>query len=42
VEEPPDFVQCEGVQILENRGVAVKRVIGLEEDCLRAARRGRD
>jgi pyrimidine deaminase RibD-like protein len=41
VEEPPDFVQCEGVRILEEGGVEVGRVIGLEQDCLRAARRGR-
>jgi len=41
VEEPPDFVQCEGVRILETGGVEVRRVVGLEEDCLRLARRGR-
>ncbi|WVQ83905.1 hypothetical protein IAT38_006049 [Cryptococcus sp. DSM 104549] len=42
VEEPPDFVQCEGVQILQDGGVDVVRVIGREEECLKAARRGRD
>jgi pyrimidine deaminase RibD-like protein len=42
VEEPPDFVQCQGVNILLEGGVKVGRVAGLEEDCLKAARRGRD
>ncbi|ORY35348.1 hypothetical protein BCR39DRAFT_2214 [Naematelia encephala] len=42
VEEPPDFVQCEGVRILEEGGVEVKRLKGLEESCLKAARRGRN
>ncbi|WVQ76636.1 hypothetical protein IAR50_006309 [Cryptococcus sp. DSM 104548] len=42
VEEPPDYVQCEGVRILQQGGVEVIRVIGLEEQCLEAARRGRD
>lgn len=41
VEEPPDFVQCEGVRILEQGGVEVHRVVGLEDECLRLARRGR-
>lgn len=41
VEEPPDFVECEGVRILEEGGVQVLRVVGLEEECLAAARRGR-
>ncbi|TXT10755.1 hypothetical protein VHUM_02260 [Vanrija humicola] len=41
VEEPPDFVQCEGVNILEQGGVQVRRVVGLEEECLELARRGR-
>ncbi|OCF57464.1 hypothetical protein L486_04922 [Kwoniella mangroviensis CBS 10435] len=41
VEEPPDFVQCEGVRILEDGGVKVIRTSGLEEACLKAARRGR-
>lgn len=42
VEEPPDFVQCDGVNILLQGNVEVGRVMGLEEDCLKAARRGRD
>jgi pyrimidine deaminase RibD-like protein len=42
VEEPPDFVQCHGVNILLEGGVQVGRFAGLEEDCLKAARRGRD
>ncbi|WWC93575.1 hypothetical protein V866_000410 [Kwoniella sp. B9012] len=42
VEEPPDFVQCEGVRILEDGGVKVIRTSGLEEACLKAARRGRN
>ncbi|ODO02977.1 hypothetical protein I350_05820 [Cryptococcus amylolentus CBS 6273] len=41
VEEPPDYVQCEGVRILQDGGVNVIRVVGLEEQCLEAARRGR-
>lgn len=41
VEEPPDFVQCEGVRILDQGGVEVRRVVGLEDECLKAARRGR-
>jgi pyrimidine deaminase RibD-like protein len=41
VEEPPDFVKCEGVRILEQGAVEVRRVVGLEEECLRLARRGR-
>lgn len=41
VEEPPDFVQCEGVRILEQGNVEVRRVVGLEDECLRLARRGR-
>ncbi|WWD18889.1 hypothetical protein CI109_103344 [Kwoniella shandongensis] len=41
VEEPPDFVQCQGVTILQDGGVQVLRTIGLEEECLKAARRGR-
>ncbi len=41
VEEPPDFVQCEGVRILEDGGVVVRRISGLEEECLETARRGR-
>lgn len=42
VEEPPDFVKCEGVKILEEGGVRVYNLRGLEEECLKAARRGRD
>lgn len=41
VEEPPDFVDCQGVRILEQGNVQVRRVLGLEEECLRCARRGR-
>ena len=42
VEEPPDFVQCEGVRILQDGGVEVVRLVGLEAECLKAARRGRN
>ncbi|WVF72612.1 hypothetical protein IAT40_007430 [Kwoniella sp. CBS 6097] len=42
VEEPPDFVQCEGVRILQDGGIKVLRTSGLEEACLKAARRGRN
>ncbi|WVN88842.1 uncharacterized protein L203_104056 [Cryptococcus depauperatus CBS 7841] len=42
VKEPPDFVQCEGVRILQEGGVNVVKVAGLEEECINAARRGRE
>lgn len=34
-------MQCEGVKILQDGGVQVHRLVGLEEMCLKAARRGR-
>jgi pyrimidine deaminase RibD-like protein len=40
VGEPDDFVQCEGAQRLKDAGVEVHWVKGLEDDCLRIARRG--
>lgn len=40
VGEPPDFVNCEGAQILKQAGLEVVWVGGLEEECLAAARRG--
>ncbi|KAL7411883.1 hypothetical protein BDY24DRAFT_407457 [Mrakia frigida] len=42
VNEPPDFVQCLGTRFLEEAGVEVWRVEGLERECLERARRGRD
>ena len=42
VEEPDDFVDCQGVRILQDGGVEVVRLKGLEEECLKAARRGRN
>ena len=41
VGEPEDFVQCEGAQKLKEAGCRVIWVKGLEEECLAAARRGR-
>jgi len=38
VQEPDDFVTCEGVKVLRDGGVEVKWVKGLEEECLRVAR----
>ncbi|KAF8636459.1 hypothetical protein AX17_003275 [Amanita inopinata Kibby_2008] len=40
VGEPADFVNCEGAQKLKDAGIEVVWVKGLENDCLRAARRG--
>jgi len=41
VGEPDDFVQCEGAQRLKAAGCQVIWLKGLEEECLTAARRGR-
>lgn len=41
VGEPDDFVQCEGAQKLRAAGCQVVWIKGLEEECLSAARRGR-
>lgn len=42
VEEPTDFVVCEGVAKLRRAGIEVFVVVeeGLSEDCLKEARRG--
>jgi len=40
VGEPDDFVKCEGAQKLKGAGIEVIWVAGLEDECLRAARRG--
>jgi pyrimidine deaminase RibD-like protein len=40
VGEPDDFVQCEGARKLKDAGIEVHWVKGLEDDCLRVARRG--
>ncbi|KNZ71810.1 Bifunctional protein RIB2, partial [Termitomyces sp. J132] len=40
VGEPDDFVDCEGARKLEDAGIEVVWIEGLEEECLRAARRG--
>ncbi|KAJ9120906.1 hypothetical protein QFC22_002841 [Naganishia vaughanmartiniae] len=42
VQEPPDYVQCEGIHLLKQGGVEVLHIRGFEEDCLKAARRGLD
>lgn len=42
VGEPDDFVQCEGARKLADAGVQVIWVKGLEEDSLKAARRGHE
>jgi pyrimidine deaminase RibD-like protein len=41
VGEPEDFVQCEGARKLKEAGCQVIWVKGLQEECLAAARRGR-
>lgn len=40
VSEPNDFVVCEGTQKLKQGGIQVVYLKGLEEDCLRVARKG--
>lgn len=42
VNEPPDFVECLGTRVLEEAGVEVWRVEGLEKECLEFARRERE
>jgi pyrimidine deaminase RibD-like protein len=42
VSEPDDFVKCEGAQKLVTAGVEVIWLRGLEEECLKVARRGQD
>lgn len=42
VGEPDDFVKCEGAQKLKDAGIEVVWLKGLEEECLKAARRGHD
>ncbi|RUP45924.1 cytidine deaminase-like protein [Jimgerdemannia flammicorona] len=38
VREPPNFVQCNGVDLLREKGVKVCVVPGVEEDCLKPNR----
>ncbi|KAG6845336.1 hypothetical protein H0H87_010793 [Tephrocybe sp. NHM501043] len=40
VGEPDDFVNCDGAQKLKKAGIEVIWINGLEDQCLRAARRG--
>lgn len=40
VEEPDDFVACEGTRKLRDAGVEVVTVAGFADECLKAARRG--
>lgn len=40
VGEPADFVNCEGAQKLKDAGISVVWTQGLEEECLKIARRG--
>jgi len=42
VGEPDDFVNCEGAQKLKDAGIEVIWLKGLEQECLKAARRGHD
>jgi pyrimidine deaminase RibD-like protein len=42
VGEPDDFVTCEGAHKLKNAGIDVIWLKGLEEECLKIARRGHD
>ncbi|TFK29989.1 diaminohydroxyphosphoribosylamino-pyrimidine deaminase [Coprinopsis marcescibilis] len=38
VNEPPDFVRCEGASLLRDAGIQVTWLNGLEQECLRVAR----
>nr|GAT53226.1 diaminohydroxyphosphoribosylamino-pyrimidine deaminase [Mycena chlorophos] len=40
--EPDDFVKCEGAKRLQDAGVELVWLDGLQEECLRVARRGHD
>jgi pyrimidine deaminase RibD-like protein len=40
VQEPDDFVKCEGAQKMKDAGIEVVWYGGLEQECLDAARRG--
>jgi len=40
VQEPDDFVKCEGAQKMKDAGIEVIWYGGLEQECLDAARRG--
>lgn len=40
VNEPPDFVNCEGAQKLKGAGIEVAWIKDLEQECLDVARRG--
>ena len=40
VGEPDDFVQCEGARKLQDAGIEVIWLPGLQEECLAVARRG--
>ncbi|TFK66776.1 cytidine deaminase-like protein [Pluteus cervinus] len=42
VGEPDDFVKCEGAQKLKDAGVEVVWLSGLEEECLKVARKGHE
>ncbi|KAG8967629.1 hypothetical protein FRC03_009658 [Tulasnella sp. 419] len=42
VGEPDDFVKCEGARMMEEAGIEVIWTKGLEEQCLKVARMGRD
>ncbi|KAF6765262.1 cytidine deaminase-like protein [Ephemerocybe angulata] len=39
VSEPPDFVECEGAERLKEAGIDVIWLAGLEDECLKVARR---
>jgi pyrimidine deaminase RibD-like protein len=40
VEEPTDFVLCEGIKLLRDAGIEVWIVEGLNEECIQEARKG--
>jgi pyrimidine deaminase RibD-like protein len=42
VQEPDDFVKCEGAQKMKDAGIEVIWYSGLEQECLDTARRGHD
>lgn len=40
VQEPPDFVNCQGIQLMRDGGIQVESVEKMGDACLKAARRG--
>ncbi|THH08840.1 hypothetical protein EW146_g8865 [Bondarzewia mesenterica] len=42
VGEPDDFVKCEGAQKMKDAGIEIVWIKGIEDECLKAARRGHE